>query len=236
MKNISIILLLFSMLIFSCERKNGADLNNIDSNSYNNITDDLVDNIIDDFADNATDDLVNDIISCSKEIGIETETSSIIINGITLSFPIYFSNDLTVDGKSFIIYEIDENKMMRYDEIYIENNTLFYEEKFNDFLLDKLYDRQYIPYLRLSNIFNYINNILDFDEITLGNFELYDIKHLDLLYGLSFYDDYRHYGEVTEIVGRPDGGGGYSIFYIAMDRQYLYTLDLGHFIYTVQNF
>jgi len=223
MKNVNIILLLFSVLIFSFERKNSTDLNNMDSNSYINYN-------------NITDGFVNDIISYSKETSVEIENSNVIINDMTVLFPIYFSYDLTEDGKSYIIYEIDENKMMRYDEMYIKNNTLIYEEKFDDFLLDKLYDRQYIPYLRLSNVFNYINNILDFTEITPENFKYYDIKHLKLLYGLSFYDDYRHRREVQEIVGTPEGGGGYSLFYIAMDRQYGYTLDLGHFIYSVRKF
>jgi hypothetical protein len=168
-----------------------------------------------------------DIWDCWYKI---SENKNYWINGYyVVTFPIYFKYDLTVNGHSYTIYEIDENNIMRYDEFY----TLFQgrqgicEEKTDTDLLPQLLDETYSARLRLSELVNALNKRLNINVDVSNRIDRLDIKNTELLYGLKYSYTNGYLSKIFDIVGAAESGGGGSLFYTALDRKNYYNLDLG---------
>jgi hypothetical protein len=187
-----------------------------------------------------------EIVIDNSKTRIKIENGFVFIDSIKMTFPIYFNFDeVSNDRKSYAIYDIDENNIIHYDEFpevnYLNSDYVnpdlkrydyIYKEKWDKSLLPILLYEGILPHLRKSEIFNYMKKIILDDSISIPKrYGEYDLKEIELPYGLSFQQNYSHYERATEIAGPPVSGGGYSLWYTVEDRENIYELDLGYFIY-----
>jgi competence protein ComGC len=179
---------------------------------------------------------------------IKIENGFVFIDGIKMTFPIYFKFDNSSDDrKTYTIYDIDENNIIHYDEfplvnyrnkdIYssrLKSYDYIYKEKWDKYLLPILLYEGILPYLRKSEIFNYIKKIILDNSISIPYvYGEYSLDKIKLPYGLYVGRSYSNFERIREIVGSLESGGGFSLYYTVEDRENIYSLDLGSFSYTM---
>jgi hypothetical protein len=146
-------------------------------------------------------------------------------------FPILFRYDITYSGLYYVIYEINDN-IITYDVFHGYGRESYWESRHDADLFEYLINEEYSQRLRLGelikNMVEQIDNNIPYrvDITTIKLF--YDINEILRL-------PYSERGKrIYTIIGDAESGGGYSLSYTAVDKNYVYDFDFGKGILSVE--